>query len=97
MSSIKPLREKVVLERMEAETKSSGGILIPDTAKEKPMRGTVIAVGPGRLLESGEIKALDVKAGDKVLFGGYAGNEVKLEGKNYLIVDESEIFAVIGQ
>jgi len=97
MFSIKPLHEKVVVERMDAETKSSGGILIPDTAKEKPMRGTVIAVGPGRVLESGELRPLDVKKGDKVLFGGYAGSEVKLEGKDYLIVSESEIFAVIGQ
>jgi chaperonin GroES len=94
--SIKPLHEKVVVERMDAETKSAGGILIPDTAKEKPMRGTVIAVGPGRVLDNGEVKALDVKKGDKVLFGGYAGSEVKLEGKDYLIVNESEIFAVIG-
>jgi chaperonin GroES len=97
MFSIKPLHEKVVVERMDAETKSAGGILIPDTAKEKPMRGTVIAVGPGRVLENGEVKALDVKKGDKVLFGGYAGSEVKLDGKDYLIVNESEIFAVIGQ
>jgi chaperonin GroES len=90
------LHEKVVVERMDAETKSAGGILIPDTAKEKPMRGTVIAVGPGRVLDSGEVKALDVKKGDKVLFGGYAGSEVKLDGKDYLIVNESEIYAVIG-
>ncbi len=96
MFSIKPLHEKVVVERMDAETKSAGGILIPDTAKEKPMRGTVIAVGPGRVLDSGEVKALDVKKGDKVLFGGYAGSEVKLHGKDYLIVNESEIFAVMG-
>lgn len=97
MVSIKPLHEKVVVERMDAESKSAGGILIPDSAKEKPMRGTVIAVGPGRVLESGEVKALEVKKGDKVLFGGYAGSEVKLDGKDYLIVNESEIFAVIGQ
>ena len=96
MISIQPLHEKVVVERMEAEAKSSGGIVIPDTAKEKPMRGTVIAVGPGRVLDSGEVKTLDVKKGDKVLFGGYAGSEVKLDGKDYLIVNESEIFAVIG-
>jgi chaperonin GroES len=94
--TVKPLHEKVVVERMDAETKSAGGILIPDTAKEKPMRGTVIAVGPGRVLDSGEVKALEVKKGDKVLFGGYAGSEVKLDGKDYLIVNESEIFAVIG-
>jgi len=96
MFSIKPLHDKVVVERLEAETKSAGGILIPDSAKEKPMRGMVIAVGPGRVLDSGEVKALDVKKGDKVLFGGYAGSEVKLDGKDYLIVNESEIFAVIG-
>ncbi|HZE96610.1 MAG TPA: co-chaperone GroES [Planctomycetota bacterium] len=96
MFSIKPLHEKVVVERMEAETKSAGGILIPDTAKEKPMRGVVIAVGPGKVLENGDVKALEVKKGDKVLFGGYAGSEVKLEGKEYLIVNESEIYAVIG-
>ena len=97
MFSIKPLHEKVVVERLEAETKSAGGILIPDSAKEKPMRGTVIAVGPGRVLENGDVKALEVKKGDKVLFGGYAGSEVKLDGKDYLIVNESEIFAVFGQ
>ena len=96
MFSIKPLHEKVVVERMEAETKSAGGILIPDTAKEKPMRGVVIAVGPGKVLENGDVKALEVKKGDKVLFGGYAGSKVKLEGKEYLIVNESEIYAVIG-
>ncbi len=96
MFSIKPLRDKVVVERMEAEGKSAGGILIPDSAKEKPMRGVVIAVGPGRVLENGDVKALDVKKGDKVLFGGYAGSEVKLDGKDYLIVNESEIYAVIG-
>jgi chaperonin GroES len=94
--SIKPLHEKVVVERMEAEGKSAGGILIPDSAKEKPMRGVVIAVGPGRVLENGDVKALEVKKGDKVLFGGYAGSEVKLEGKDYLIVNESEIYAVLG-
>ena len=96
MFSIKPLHDKVVVERMEAETKSAGGILIPDSAKEKPMRGVVIAVGPGRVLQNGDVKALEVKKGDKVLFGGYAGSEVKLEGKDYLIVNESEIYAVIG-
>jgi len=96
VSSLKPLREKVVVERMEAETKSAGGIVIPDSAKEKPMRGTVIAVGPGRVLDNGEVKALDVKKGDKILFGGYAGSEVKLDGKEYLIVNESEILAVLG-
>ncbi|HEV3026704.1 MAG TPA: co-chaperone GroES [Planctomycetota bacterium] len=97
MTSISPLYEKVVVERLEAESHSSGGIIIPDSAKEKPMRGMVIAVGPGRVLDNGEVKALEVKKGDKVLFGGFAGSEVKLDGKEYLIVNESEILAVIGQ
>ena len=96
MSALKPLHEKVVVEREAAETKSAGGIVIPDSAKEKPMRGTVIAVGPGRVLPNGELKALDVKKGDKILFGGYAGSEVKHDGKDYLIVNESEILAVLG-
>jgi len=97
MISITPLHEKVVVERLEAESHSTGGIIIPDSAKEKPMRGMVIAVGTGRVLDNGEVKALEVKKGDKVLFGGYAGSEVKLDGKEYLIVNESEILAVIGQ
>jgi chaperonin GroES len=95
--SIKPLHDKVVVERMEAETKSAGGILIPDSAKEKPIRGVVIAVGPGKVLENGDVKALEVKKGDKVLFGGYAGSEVKVDGKELLILSESEILAVIGK
>lgn len=96
MSTLKPLHEKVVVERIEAEAKSAGGIVIPDSAKEKPMKGTVIAVGPGRVLDSGEVKPLAVKKGDQILFGGYAGSEVKLDGKDYLIVNESEILAVLG-
>jgi chaperonin GroES len=94
-SSLKPLRDKVVVERSEAEEKTSGGILLPDTAKDKPKQGTVIAVGPGRVLDSGEVKALEVKKGDRVLFGGFAGSEVKLNGKEYLILNENEILAVI--
>jgi chaperonin GroES len=97
MVSITPLHEKVVVERLEAESQSTGGIIIPDSAKEKPMRGMVIAVGTGRVLDNGDVKALEVKKGDKVLFGGYAGSEVKVNGKEYLIVNESEILAVIGQ
>ena len=96
MFSIKPLHEKVVVERSDAETKSAGGILIPDTAKEKPQEALVISVGPGKVNDEGKVTPLDVKKGDKVLFGGYAGSEVKLDGKDYLIVNESEIFAVIG-
>jgi chaperonin GroES len=94
-SSLKPLRDKVVVERSEAEDKTAGGILLPDTAKDKPKQGTVVAAGPGRILESGEVKALEVKKGDRVLFGGFAGSEVKLNGKEYLILNENEILAVI--
>jgi chaperonin GroES len=96
MASLKPLRDKVVVERSEAEERTAGGIVLPDTAKDKPKQGTVIAVGPGRLLENGEVKPLEVKKGDRVLFGGFAGTEVKLNGKEYLILSENEILAVIG-
>ena len=95
--ALKPLRDKVVVERAEAEQKTAGGILLPDTAKDKPKEGTVIAVGAGRVLENGETKALEVKKGDKVLFGGYAGSEIKVDGKDYLILSENEILAVIGK
>ena len=94
MASIKPLRDKVVVERNEAEEKTAGGILLPDTAKDKPRQGTVVAVGSGRILENGDVRKLEVKKGDKVLFGGYAGSEVKIEGKELLILSESEILAV---
>ncbi len=97
MASLKPLRDKVVVERSEAEQKTAGGILLPDTAKDKPKEGTVVAVGPGRVLESGEVKALEVKKGDRVLFGGFAGTEIKVDGKELLILSESEILAVIGK
>ena len=95
MESIRPLHDRVVVERSEAEKKTAGGIVLPDNAKEKPKLGTVIAVGPGRSLENGEVKALDVKKNDQVLFGGYAGSEVKVDGKEYLILTEGEILAVI--
>jgi chaperonin GroES len=95
MASLKPLRDKVVVERSEAEEKTAGGIVLPDTAKDKPKQGTVIAVGPGRVLDNGEVKALEVKKGDRVLFGGFAGTEVKLDNKEYLVLGESEILAVI--
>ena len=95
MASLKPLRDKVVVERLEAEERTAGGIVLPDSAKDKPKQGTVLAVGPGRVLENGEVKALEIKKGDRVLFGGYAGSEIKLDGKEYLILSESEIYAVI--
>jgi chaperonin GroES len=95
MAALKPLRDKVVIERTEAEEKTAGGIVLPDTAKDKPKQGTVVAVGPGRVLDSGETRALEVKKGDRVLFGAYAGTEVKLDGKELLIMAENEILAVI--
>jgi chaperonin GroES len=95
MASLKPLRDKVVVERSEAEERTAGGIVLPDTAKDKPKQGTVVAVGPGRLLDNGEVKPLEVKKGDRVLFGGFAGTEVKLNGKEYLILSENEILAVV--
>lgn len=95
--ALKPLRDKVVVERSEAEEKTAGGIVLPDTAKDKPKQGTVIAVGPGRVLDNGEVKALEVKKGDRVLFGGFAGTEVEIDGKEYLILNENEILAIIGK
>lgn len=95
MATLKPLRDKVVVERSEAEEKTSGGIVLPDTAKDKPKQGTVIAVGSGRVLDSGEVKPLEVKKGDRVLFGGYAGTDVKIDRKEYLVMSESEILAII--
>lgn len=95
MSSIKPLRDKVVVERNEAEERTAGGIVLPDTAKDKPKQGTVVAVGSGRVLDNGEVRKLEVKKGDQVLFGGYAGSEIKLDGQELLILSENEILAVI--
>ncbi len=92
---LKPLRDKVVIERSEAEEKTAGGIVLPDTAKDKPKQGKVVSVGTGRVLENGDITPLEVTKGDRVLFGAYAGNEVKLGGKDFLVMSESEILAVI--
>jgi chaperonin GroES len=91
----RPLHDRIVLRRITAEEKSAGGIIIPDTVKEKPMEGEVIAVGPGARNERGEIVALDVKAGDRVLFGKWSGTEVKLDGEELLIMKESDIMGVI--
>ena len=93
--NIRPLADKVLVERVEAEAKTAGGIVLPDTAKEKPQRGKVIAVGEGKLLEDGTRRAVQVKKGDLVLFTSYAGSEIKTDGKEYLIMDESDIMAVI--
>jgi chaperonin GroES len=94
-TQFRPLHDRVVVKRVEEETKTRGGIIIPDTAKEKPMQGEVIAVGPGARNEKGEIQALDVKVGDRILFGKWSGTEVKLDGEELLIMKESDIMGVI--
>ena len=91
----RPLHDRVVVKRIEAEEKSKGGIIIPDTAKEKPSEGEIIAVGPGGRDESGKLIPMDVKAGDRVLFGKWSGTEVKLDGEDLLIMKESDIMGVI--
>src|SRR6202050_1617014 len=93
----RPLHDRVVVKRIEAEEKSKGGIIIPDSAKEKPQEGEVVAVGPGGRDESGKLIAIDLKAGDRVLFGKWSGTEVKLDGVEYLIMKESDIMGVIDQ
>jgi chaperonin GroES len=92
---IRPLHDRVIIRRMEEERTSPGGIVIPDTATEKPIKGEVIAVGNGKVLDNGEIRALDLKAGDKVLFGKYSGTEVKVEGEELLVMKEDDVMAVI--
>jgi chaperonin GroES len=91
----RPLHDRVVVRRIEAEEKSVGGIIIPDAAKEKPVEGEVVAVGSGKVLEDGKIRKLDVKVGDRVLFGKYSGNEIKLDGVEHLILREEEILGVV--
>jgi len=92
---IRPLADKVLVERVEAENKTAGGIVLPDTAKEKPQRGKIVSVGEGKILDDGTRKKMQVKKGDLVLFTSYAGTEVKIDGKEHLIMDESDIMAVI--
>ena len=91
----RPLHDRVVLRRLEGEEKTKGGIIIPDTAKEKPQEGEVVSVGPGARDEAGKIHPLDVKAGDRILFGKWSGTEVKLDGKDLLIMKESDILGVL--
>src|SRR5919202_2045410 len=91
----RPLHDRVLLRRVEEEQKTRGGIIIPDTAKEKPMQGEVLAVGPGVRDDKGELQALDVKPGDRVLFGKWSGTEVKIDGQEYLIMKESDIMGVL--
>ena len=92
---IRPLHDRVIIKRVEEEQRSAGGIVIPDTAKEKPIRGEVLAVGNGKLLESGDVRPLDVKVGNTVLFGKYAGTEVKVEDEELLVLREEDIMGVL--
>ena len=92
---IRPLADKVLVQRVEAENKTAGGIVLPDTAKEKPQKGKVISVGEGKILEDGSRQQMQVKKGDVVLFTSYAGTEIKIDGKEYLIMSESDIMAVL--
>ena len=96
MASIRPLGEQVLIKRLEADSKTAGGIVLPDSAKEKPKRGTVVSTGEGRLLETGQRKPLTLKKGDVVLFTSYAGTEVKVDGHEMIIMDENDVIAVLG-
>jgi len=93
---LRPLGDRIVVKRLEADQTTKGGIVLPDTAKEKPKEGEVVAIGPGKTLDSGETQALQVKTGDRVIFGSYAGTEVTLGGEEYLILSESDVLAVVG-
>ncbi len=92
---IRPLHDRILVERIEEENKTPGGIIIPDSAKEKPVEGKVIAVGNGKIAENGEVKPLDVKEGDKILFGKYAGTDIKIGGQEYLIMREDDVLGII--
>jgi chaperonin GroES len=92
---VRPLGEKVLLKRLEAEQKTKGGIVLPDTAKEKPQKGIVLAIGDGRLMKDGTRAAFQVAKGDKVLFSSYAGTEVKIDGEEYMLMDETDILAIL--
>ena len=94
-TKIRPLQDRVIVQRVKEEEKTKGGIIIPDTAKEKPQEGEVIAVGNGKVQEDGSLRKLDVKAGDRILFGKYSGTEVKLDGEEHLILREDDILGVI--
>ncbi|MFZ5844298.1 MAG: co-chaperone GroES [Pseudomonadota bacterium] len=94
--NLRPLHDRVVVRRLEEERVSAGGIVIPDNATEKPSKGEVVAVGPGKRLDNGSVAALSVKVGEKVLFGKYSGTEVKVDGKEFVVLREEDLFAVIG-
>jgi len=93
--TVKPLADRVMIKALDAEVKTAGGIIIPDNAKEKPQKGEVIAVGPGKIADSGQKIAMELKKGDKVLYGKYSGTEVTVDGKEYLIMRESDVLAII--
>jgi len=93
--AMQPLSDKIIVKRLEAEEKTKGGIVIPDTAKEKPKEGKVIAVGPGRIMEDGKRSQVQVKKGDRILFTSYAGTEIKIDGEEYLVMSEDDVLAVI--
>ena len=97
MSKLKlnPLADRVVVKAAEAEEKTKGGIILPDTAKEKPVEGTIVAAGPGKISDTGEVIKMTVKVGDKVLYGKYSGTEVTIDGEEYLIMRESDVFAIV--
>ena len=92
--ALRPLHDRVIIKRLEAETKSAGGIVIPDSATEKPIRGEVIAAGTGKILEDGKVRPIAVKAGDKVLFGKYSGTEVKVDGEELVLLNQDDVLAV---
>ena len=96
MANIRPLQDRVIVKRLKEEEKTKGGIIIPDSAKEKPIEGEVLAVGNGKVQEDGKVRPLDVKVGDRVLFGKYSGTEVKLDGEEHVLLREDEILAVVG-
>ena len=93
--SFRPLHDRILVRRVESEEKTKGGIIIPDTAKEKPQEGEVVAAGPGARNETGQIQALDVKAGDRILFGKWSGTEIKLDGEDLLVMKESDVMGII--
>ena len=95
MTKIRPLQDRLIVKRVQEEEKTKGGIIIPDTAKEKPIEGKVIAAGNGKVLEDGKVRPLDVKAGDRILFSKYAGTEIKIDGEEHLIMREEDILGVI--
>jgi chaperonin GroES len=95
MANIRPLHDRIIVKRLKEEEKTKGGIIIPDTAKEKPVEGEVLAIGNGKALENGTVRKLDVKVGDRVLFGKYSGTEVKIDGEERLIMREDDILAVL--